>query len=252
MAGEMLLINPRRRRRAASGGKKRRTTARRRRNPITTRKTLPNRRPAMTISGRRRTSRRRNPIGLRRRRRNPIGRGASMSGGLNVKNLMSMFKEAAVAGAGGVAFDVLWGQVNPYLPVSFQTVKGQVSVGDAVKAAATAVLGQGLSKLTKGWSKRLAMGSLTVQAYDLIGVLVPDAMPLAYASPARIVNGSPRVGPSRGGMLQAYMKPGRTALLNGHPGSSGMNAYLRAGGQSPLLNGRAGSAQMREGVSTFR
>lgn len=257
-AGEMLLINPRKRRKAArSGVKRRRTAVRRRRNPIATRKVL-RARPPMTIS-RHRRSRRRNPIALRRavtrRRRNPIGRVAG-GNGMNVKNFIAMFKEAAVGGAGGVVFDMLMGQINGYLPASMQTVRGQVSTGDAVKAVITAFVGQGLNRMTKGWSKRLAMGSLTVQAYDLIGVLVPDAMTVGFASPARIVNGSARVGPTRGGMLQAYVPAGRGALLNGAGGgyarqNSGqqLSAYVRPG-PGALLNGA--NAQRREGVTLFK
>lgn len=240
MAGEMLLINPRRRRKAASS-KRRPAARRRRRNPVTPRKTIA-RRPPMVISGRRtRRGRRRNPISNlrigRRRRRNPIS-----IGGMTGKGMIGMLKDAAIGGAGGIAMDLIMGQVNPYLPASFQTVKGQVSVGDAVKAALTALLGHAGRKVTKGLSMKLAQGALTVQAYDLIGVLVPEAMPVGFASPARIINGSARVGPTRGGMLQAYMKPNRTALLN---------AYQRPGGGTAIL-GRAGSAQKREGVSTYR
>lgn len=235
MAGEMLLINPRRRRKTSA---KRRPAARRRRNPIATRKSIA-RRPPMVLSRSRR--RRRNPISNlrigRRRRRNPIA-----IGGLTGKGIVTMLKDAALGGAGGIAMDLIMGQVNPYLPASFQTVKGQVSVGDAVKAALTALLGHALRKPTKGLSLKLAQGSLTVQAYELLGVLVPEAMPVGFASPARIIQGSARVGPTRGGMLQAYMKPNNTALLN---------AYQRPGGPTAIL-GRAGSALKREGVSTYR
>lgn len=236
MAGEMLLINPRRRKARKTSTKRR--TVRRRRNPITTRKTVA-RRPPMVLSRSRR--RRRNPISNlrigRRRRRNPIS-----IGGLTGRGMVDMLKDAAIGGAGGIAMDLIMGQVNPFLPASFQTVKGQVSVGDAVKAAFTALLGHALRKPTKGLSMKMAQGSLTVQAYDLIGVLVPEAMPVGFASPARIIQGSARVGPTKGGMLQAYMKPNRTALLN---------AYQRPNGGTAVL-GRAGNALKREGVSTYR
>lgn len=241
MAQEMLLINPRRRRKSTTKRRSKRagSTRRRRRNPIG-----PSRSSTMSISGRRRRSRRRNPISVRRlvgrRRRNPI-RLAGLSSG----SLIAMLKDAAIGGAGAVAMDAIMGQLNGFLPASFQTNKTTIGVGDAVKAAITALLGQVLSKPTKGLSRKMAAGSLTVQAYDILSSLVPTGMTMGYASPARIIQGSARVGPTAGGMLQgfgAYVKPGRTALLN---------AYQRAGGPTAMLNGRS-NVQAREGVSTYR
>lgn len=259
MAGEMLLINPSSRKRRRVGGKAKRRTSSRRRNPITARKTLAPRRP-MTIS---RHRRRRNPISVlsrhRRRRRNPIG-GFGRSGGVNMKSFMDMFKDAAVGGAGAVAFDLLMGQINQYLPATFQTQANTVGTGDAVKALITAAIGQGLNKHTKGWSKKLAEGALTVQAWQIISAFMPASSTvggLGWATPARIINGSARVGPSRGGMLQAYQRPGgKTALLNSAGGAydrnvmQNMHAYMGPG-KTALLNGSR-TAQMREGVSTFR
>lgn len=236
---EMLLVNPRRRRKAAKSTKRRarRSTTRRRRNPIS-------RSAAMPISGRRR--RRRNPIAnLRRRsagrrRRNPIS-----LGGLSSKSLLSMFKDAAIGGAGAIAMDVIQGQVNGFLPASFQTSKTQIGIGDAVKAGLTAVLGTLGRKATRGLSMKMAAGALTVQAYELMSSLVPATMTLGYGSPARIINGSARVGPTRAGMLQgiaAYQRAGGKSPL--------LNAYL-APGRTPLLNGGS-DALVREGVSTYR
>lgn len=164
-------------------------------------------------------------------------------GGLNTKGVMAMLKDAAIGGAGGVIMDAVMGQINGFLPASFQTNKTTIGVGDAVKAGITAILGQVLSKPTKGLSRKMAAGSLTIQAYDIMSSFMPATMTMGYASPATIIQGSARVGPTRGGMLQAYVKPGRTALLN---------AYQRAGGATPMLNGGRSSVQAREGVSTFR
>lgn len=236
MAQEMLLINPRRRRKSTTKRRsKRRAAPRRRRNPIG-----PGRPSSMSLSRHRR--RRRNPISVRRmvgrRRRNPI-----RLAGLSTNGIMAMLKDAAIGGAGAVAMDAIMGQINGFLPASFQTNKSTIGVGDAVKAGITAILGQVLAKPTKGLSRRMAAGSLTVQAYDIMSSFVPASMTMGYASPAVIVNGSARVGPTRGGMLQAYIKPGRTALLN---------AYQRPGGPTPMLNGGRSSVQAREGVSTYR
>ena len=166
-------------------------------------------------------------------------------GGVNTNRLMAMFKDAAIGGAGAIAMDVIMGQVNGFLPASFQTSKTSVGVGDAVKAGLTAILGQVASRSTKGLSVKMAQGALAVQAYEILSSFLPASMTLGYASPAAIVNGSPRVGPTRAGMMQnsfgAYTKPGRTPLLN---------AYTMPG-RSPLLNGGR-TVQQREGVSTYR
>lgn len=246
---EMLLINPRRRR--ASPKRRKSTAKRRRRNPIGA-LALRGRRSTMRVSGlARRHRRRRNPIGTIgrriRRRRNPI----SLGGKLNTNRLLAMFKDAAIGGAGAIVMDVIQGQLNGFLPATFQTSKTTVGVGDAVKAALTAILGTVGAKATKGLSLKMAQGALAVQAYEILSSFMPPTMTVGYGSPARIVQGSNRVGPTRGGMLQgvgAYQRPGgRTPLLNG------LGAYTH-GGKSPLLNGmgRMSNAQAREGVSTFR
>ena len=218
---EMLLINPRRRRKArkARPAAKRRTRrAARRSNPI------------VIAAPRRRAARRRNPIAAvrrraSRRRRNPI----SLGGG----SMMNLLRDALIGGAGAVAFDVVHGQIQRFLSVSMQRVPGSVGVGDAVKAIITVVVGQALSKPTRGFSRRAAAASLTVQAHDIIKSFVPASMPLGFASPAMIAQGTNRVGPIRNG-VGAYMRPGNTALLS---------AYT-PGNVTPLLNG----ARAREGA----
>ena len=226
---EMLLINPRKRRRAAP--KRKRTTARRRvrrSNPVTV-ITAPRR-------VRRRVMRRRsNPIGYarrrvmgRRRRRNPIGMGSGSS-------IMAMLKNAAIGGAGAIAVDLAMGQVNKFLPATFAKTPGKVGAYEVAKVAVTIMLGKLLSKPTRGLSQKMAAGSLTVQAHQLLSQVVPTgAMPLGYYSPASIANVSQRIGPNR---IGRYTQPGATPLLNG------VGRYTQPGA-SPLLNGAA----MREGV----
>lgn len=162
---------------------------------------------------------------------------------------MALLKDAAIGGAGAITMDVIMGQINGFLPASLQTQKTTIGVGDAVKAALTALLGTMLNKATKGLSMKMARGALTAQAYEIMSGLVPATMTmgsLAYMSPAAIVQGTNRVGPTRGGMLQAYQRPGgRTPLLS---------AYLAPGTRSPMLNrvGVMSGVQAREGVSTYR
>lgn len=221
---EMLLINPRKRRRAAPKRAKR-TSARRRvrrSNPVTVISRAPARR--------RRVMRRRNPIGavrrvMRRRRRNPIGLGSGSS-------IMAMLKSAAIGGAGAIAVDLAMGQMAKFLPASMAKTPGKVGVYEVVKVAATIALGKLLSKPTRGLSQKMAAGSLTVQAHQLLSSVVPTgSMPLGYYSPAAISNMSQRIGPNRVGR---YTAPGQTPLLS---------RYTQPG-QSPLLNGAA----YREGV----
>lgn len=218
---EMLLINPRRRRKAvrktARTATKRRVT-RRKRNPM----------PIVA-------ARRRNPIGLARRRvmrrrRNPAGRmGAGM--------LMAAIREAFVGGVGSVAVDLAMGQINKVLPATLKVTPGTVGAGDAVKALATVALGHFLSGPTRGLSRKMAQGALTVQAANIVKSFVPATMAMGYASPARIVNGSNTVGPNMG--MGAYTK-----------GSPLLNAYTKPN-VTPLLSAARSSAMSRESKYVF-
>lgn len=219
---EMLLINPRRRkaRKVTTKRRARRaSSARRRRNPI--------------AAVARYTRRRRNPIGLMkrrvmRRRRNPIGMGR-----MGMGSVVSMVREGLMSGVGAVAFGVVHGQIQKFLPAALRVVPGKIGAGDAVKALITVVLGQALSGVTRGYSKKAAAASLTVQMHDLVKGFVPAALPLGFASPAGVAMGTNRVGPIRRGM-NAYT--GGTPLLSAYTGGS------------QLLSG----ARSREGVTAVR
>jgi hypothetical protein len=208
---EMLLINPRKRKAARKARRatpiaKRRVMARRRKNPI--------------AAVKRRVMRRRNPIGM------------GMAGGY-----MTAIREALMGGAGAVAMDLVFGQVNKFLPATLQKTAGTVGAGDAIKAVLTVFIGQALNKPTRGFSKKAAQASLTVQAHDIIRSFVPATMALGYYSPAMTAQGTNRVGPIRKG-VNAYTSGG-TPLLN---------AYQASGGATALLNG----ARNRENVTLFR
>jgi hypothetical protein len=214
---EMLLINPR----------KRRATRK------TARKTIAKSRHSM--------ARRKNPIAAIRRRRahpmtakrrrNPISMGG-MAGGY-----MTAIREALMGGAGAVAMEVVFGQVNKFLPATLQKTPGTIGAGDAVKAILTVFMGQALNGATRGFSKKAAQASLTVQAHDIIKTFVPATLPLGYYSPAMVSDGTNRVGPIRKG-VNAYTS-GATPLLS---------AYQRPGGSTALLSG----ARSREAVTAFR
>lgn len=226
---EMLLINPRRRRktrRAAATTTRRRRVTRRRRNPM----------PAVArplFARRRRTARRANPIARMRRRtmrrRNPIG------GRMGTGMIMAAIREAFVGGAGAVAVDLAMGQINRYLPASLKTVPGTVGAGDAVKALITVTLGHLLARPTRGLSRKMALGALTVQSANIMKSFVPATMAMGYASPARIVRGVNTVGPNMGAYTQ---------------GSPLLNAYTRSN-VTPLLSANRSSAMSRESKYVF-
>jgi hypothetical protein len=216
---EMLLINPRKRR-ATRKAKMTRTAKRR----VVARKKNP-------IAAVRR--RRANPMAKRRMiRRNPIG---GMGG-----DYMTAIREALMGGAGALAMDVAFGQINKFLPATLRTSATTVGAGDAVKAVLTVFIGQALNKATRGFSKRAAQASLTVQAHAVmvktIGPMISGSLPLGYASPAMITQGTNRIGPIRKG-VNAYT--GGTPLLS---------AYNKPG-STPLLSG--GGSRRREGVSVY-
>ena len=220
---EMLLINPRKR--GTRKATKRRVV--RRRNPVTA--MVRRRRNPLAAMRRRRNplaAARRNPLArMRARRRNPIG-GAMMG------NYMTQIREAVIGGAGALGMDLVYGQINSFLPAALKRVPGSIGAGDAVKAVITVALGGLLSKPTRGLSDKAARASLTIQAYDIMKSFVPSGMTIGYASPALIAQGTNRVGPIRRGMnaytngtplLNAYMSPGKTALLSGARNREGVS-----------------------------
>lgn len=216
---EMLLINPRRRKtRRAATPKRRRVAAKRRRNPMP------------TVAARR--VRRMNPLAKRRvmrRRRNPIG------GRMGAAMLMSAIRSAFVGGAGSVGVDLLMGQLNKMgiIPATLRVTPGKVGAGDAVKALITVAAGHLLSRPTRGLSRKMAEGALTVQAANIIKGFVPTTMTMGYFSPANVVQGNATVGNGLGAytkgtpLLNAYMKPGPTALLS--RAGSRQSAFSREG-----------------------
>jgi hypothetical protein len=200
----------------------------RRKNPVTA--MVRRRRNPLAAMRRRRNplaAARRNPLArMRARRRNPIG-GAMMG------NYMTQIREAVIGGAGALGMDLVYGQINSFLPAALKRVPGSIGAGDAVKAVITVALGGLLSKPTRGLSDKAARASLTIQAYDIMKSFVPGGMTIGYASPALIAQGTNRVGPIRRGMnaytngtplLNAYMSPGKTALLSGARSREGATA----------------------------
>ncbi|NBS80102.1 hypothetical protein EBS57_10015 [bacterium] len=219
---QMLLINPRRR-------------SARKANPVARRrKTVRRKNPMAALAKRRTMRRRRNPIAavarrrVMRRRRNPAGLMGRM-------NLMQSIREAFIGGAGAVTYDIIQGYLNKVLPANLQPIPGKVGVGDAVKAVSTVAIGHFLSGPTRGLSRKLAAGALTVQMAGIIKQFVPAGMAMGYYVPGAISQGSQRVSPINRAGMGAYTK-----------GTPLLSAYTS--GQSPLLN-RVMNARQREGIT---
>jgi hypothetical protein len=216
---ELLLLNPRGRRKAkrASPARKRRASGKRRRNPIAV---------ASHSPVRRRKS------GAFRRARVASRRGTSGA-------IVQMLMDAAIGGAGAVAMDLGMGYVNDWLPDSLKTKPDSVGAGDAIKAGLTVAAGVLLAKYTKGYSKKAALGALTTQVRDILAVNLPTAVRVGFASPAKVIPGMARVGPSR---MAAY-QPGQAA---GGTKSPLLSAY-QGPSNSPLLSNSA-RVMSREGI----
>lgn len=234
MSGELLLINPRgrrRRRRANPHSYKRRRRyharaanprRRRRRNVI-----LPSYLRGMTMSNPRRRRRRsyaRNPMRHHRRRhRNPI-----MGGGL-MRTVGALVKDAAIQSVGSVAIDYAFGFLKPNLPASLQNAPGStLGVGDAVKLLFTALVGAGLARPTKGFSRQAAIGSMTVQLRYILNANLPTSITsqLGWYQPAPVVPGTRWTSASRGSLVRA--SPLLSGLARGH-GGRGLRAIVNSG-----------------------
>jgi hypothetical protein len=227
---KVLLLNPRGRK---SGRKAPRSAAQRRATAKMLAANRRNRNPAARASANPKKRRaKRNPA-LRlyaRRRRNPI----SMGGGiLKIGTYLGPFKDAAIMGAGAVAMDMGYAYINRMLPAVIQRTPGGVGVGDAVKAALTVVIGNALSGVTKGLSRKAALGALTVQAHGIATNLIGPATVagLGYVTAGRVVPGNSRVNSNMSAnRLSAYVS-GPSPTLSA-PGGLGM--YV--GAASPLLS----------------
>jgi len=163
---------------------------------------------------------------------------------------MGAIREALMDGFGAVAIDYAYSMIAKAIPgtAGNMLTPNPTSVGaaDAVKAVLTVVLGNALNGVTRGFSRKAAKASLTVQSYQIMKKVLPAQISgnlsgLGYMSPAVIASGgNTRIGPIRG-QMGMYTAPGATPLLS---------AYTASGSASPLLSGS--SARMREGTSAYR
>ncbi len=199
---ELLLVNPRKRRAAAK-----RKTAKRR-----VRRAAPRRSPVVVManpSPRRRRSRlstlRTKVRSVRRKyKRNPFP-------SLSTSGIAAMAKGAALGAVGAIAVDVVFGQVQSYLPASMQSPVDATGALNPLyfvaKGAAAVVLGKLGAKVTKH-ATTMAEGSLTVSAYEALRSFVPSSLTLGYVAPAMQVGRRPAAArPAMGQYLSGYKAP---------------------------------------------
>lgn len=171
-------------------------------------------------------------------RRNPISVGSARAALANpsVRAVSSIALNAAIGAAGAIGVDAIMGQASRILPASatarysdagginpiYYGVKSLVAIGlgiAGVKFAPAAL---------KNASARVAEGSLTVQAYEVMrAVIPPEVVALGFAR--RRVNGVRQLPTMRGvaatmrgvGNVRAFLpRPRPTAAVAGLRGSS--------------------------------
>jgi len=189
MSEQLLLINPRKRRGARKGRTAAQKAATRKLVALNRakrgRKSNPSPRSAVSAAPRRR--RRTMSINriVRRRRRNPAG----LSGG----KIFSLVMPAVKGAVGAIAVDLIWNK----LPVP-ATVKAG-NVGYLAKGAAALAFGFLGQKFLGKTAAEMAVGSLTVTAYNAIKANVGPSIGLA--------------GMGYSGAAPAMLPPGRTPAL---------------------------------------
>lgn len=184
---QLMLINPRKRRasskRKAAAPKRRRTYKRvaAKTNPVAPIRRRRHHRVAVKARHHRRI--RRNPIGL---------------GGIG-----GQLMNAGIGAVGAVAVDTIYN----YLPLPATMKVG--AVGTASKVALALAVGILGKKLVGNSAEKMAAGSLTVIAYDLVKSFMPPSLPAPVISPA--VSGL------------GYMSPG---INGGYLPQQGMGEYF--------------------------
>jgi len=202
-------------------GRKRRASPKRRsrtRRTVTITRTNPRRR-------RSRRSYRRNPVSV-------AGIRATLPG------ITRAASNAVSGAAGAVVVDMAMGQASKILPANltsrYNAAGGINWLYYASKAALAIGLGVAGQRLLPGRMKTLAArgaeGSLTVQAYEIMRVVIPaDVVNMGYYNPARVV-GQGMNGLRRVGRVGKYLSP---------PGVAGMRASFPAG--SAFSSGQGGA-----------
>lgn len=208
---QLMIVNPRRRKakRKTRSPAQRAATARMlaanraRRNPAPKRR-RPKARAASVAVATRRYRRKSASGSVKRYVRRARARASTMgkSLGFSLPKIQHAVTQAAIAGAGAVAVDVLMGQAVKFLPATWATrysadgtvnwayyaSKSAVAIGMAVAGA------KFLPGKAKSAANTMALGSLTVMTYELMRGMIPaDMLTLGFMSPGRVVGGSDNV-----------------------------------------------------------
>lgn len=229
---QLLLINPRRRRAKKSHRRRARNSRRRTRRAAGGFRIR--RRRVKNPRSHRRHRRHRNPIMRRRHRRhrNPL----SMSG------IKGVLLPAAIGAAGGLALDVAYNYLAPYVPASLTSSPYMVA---AVKIAAAFGIGM-VAKKFLGSDKGNAVmaGAVTIQIYSALSFALAGTLPglsgIGAYLPGSSMNGlgSPNPSPYLNGMGRVghLRRTGRVGALSAYiPGSgvSGLGSLgMMPGGMS--------------------
>jgi len=220
MAGQVLLINPARRRKHKRKARRSRSRSRRPMTPLQMK---------YFGGGRKRRSKRRalhaNPA-PRRRSSKRRQRGFARTGGARVPRvafnfaaIQSAAKAAAIGASGALAVDVLMGQAGRVLPdtwLSRFNPDGSINwpyyLTKTGLAVGVGVLGARFARGFGGIAQQMALGSITVQAYELLRAFVPaDLVTLGYYSPARVARPGMGYYEPRPGFVPALPASARAA-----------------------------------------
>jgi hypothetical protein len=202
MAGTLLLVNPRRR--ARHHAKRRHNPRRRHARRRNIMAGMPPWAGKVHFNPKRR-ARRRNPMHAFKRRHHHHRRHNPVS----MRGAMAMLQQAAIASAGAIALDYLFGYVNGMLPAGLKRTPGSIGAGDAVKVVFNVALGSMIPGRMGRFARQAAEGSMTVHFYQLISQSLPTTIQaglagnLGWYQPAPVTDGTQWVTPNRGRMRRA-------------------------------------------------
>jgi len=195
---QLLLINPRRRRKAKKSHR-RRSRARRSMSPLQM-KYFGKRRGRARVHANPKRRRRASVMRAAPRRRQ---RGYARTGGarlprvaFNFSAIQNAAKAAAIGASGALAVDILMGQAGRVLPETWMSrfnADGSVNwpyyLAKMGLAVGVGVIGSRFAKGYGGVAQQMALGSITIQSYELLRAFVPaDLVTLGYYSPARVAS----------------------------------------------------------------
>jgi hypothetical protein len=139
----------------------------------------------------------------------------------NTSTAMNLLQQGAIGAGGAILVDVGMGFASRMLPPAFATpadTSGNIQYGYfGAKLALAMALGTfGANVMPARIAERMAEGSLTVLAYQLLRPLVPAGLGLGYFNPAPTMRPQLRAYVAGAGAYPAL--PVRTGMNNGKGG----------------------------------